>query len=85
MKIMKPVYLAFLLACHNQPDAQVVKPNPTAADCLVERDERQAECFHLYKVEVERSVCLDRVREGIDCSTPAGVQAWLNGKKDGGN
>lgn len=86
MKLLAKILLAlFLVACHDDKVNAAVAPNPTAADCLTERDERQAECFHLYKIEVERSQCLDRVRAGLDCSTEAGVAAWFAGKqKDGG-
>lgn len=74
-----------LSACGPDATPPPLTPNPPAADCLVERDERQAECFHLYKLETERTTCLKRVRENIDCSTKAGVDAWMSGKKDGGS
>lgn len=69
---------AELAACdpHKEP---IAPPNPSGADCLLDRDSKQNACLHSEAGMAERQACLERVRAAIDCTTEAGVAAWKDG------
>lgn len=77
--------LIFLLVrCGGGEPKPIVPPNANGADCLAERVKRQLTCVQTYKTDSEIDACKAGVRAAIDCTTEAGVEAYVTTTRDAG-
>lgn len=62
------------------PPQEVAAPNPNVADCLTDRGIEQRKCVLKFKTDPEIAKCIEDIRRSKDCTTDAGVAAFITSR-----